>query len=387
MKIIQFLLLLYSLCCFPLNSAELADDREKRRAATEKELSQLQLKIKQLQSQQAKNRTTLSREQQALKKTDLQIGQSRKNLDITRKKLRDSQSRLKALTAQRQRLNLDKQDQQRALKEQIRAAYAGGKQEYIKLLFNQEDPGKVGRTLVYYDYLNKARLDKIQQFNITLEKLQQVEAKITTEQQQLTQHEAGLKQETERLAALKSRRQQAISELNNSLQSDSRILKEWRANEVDLMSLLEALKQTVETLLPEESLDGLLKLKGKLNWPVKGRIHESFGSKRGNDQMRWTGILIGAEEGQKVTAIHHGRIVYSDYLRGFGLIAIIDHGNGYMSLYGHNEALYKQPGDWVEAGEQIATVGQSGGYPKTGLYFEIRHRSKALNPLRFIRRG
>jgi len=363
------------------------DGRTKRRQATEKELSELRTKIKQLQSNQAKNRSSLSKEQKALKKTDVLIGQSRKSLETTRRQLTKSQSRLTVLKKQRKRLNQDKAVQQKALKEQIRAAYAGGKQEYLKLLFNQEDPGKLGRTLVYYDYLNKARLEKIQALNETLEKLILVEAEIIVEQQQLLTLEKELLKENKRLASLKKQRQSAISQLNTSLKNSSKQLKEWQTNEQDLVSLLDALKKTVATLIPEESLNGLSSLKGKLSWPVKGRLKEKYGTKRENTQVRWSGVLIAAKEGQKVNAIHHGRIVFSDYLRGFGLITIIDHGDGYMSLYGHNEALFKQPGDWVEAGEQIATVGQSGGYPTSGLYFEIRLRSKAVNPVRYIRRG
>jgi len=233
------------------------------------------------------------------------------------------------------------------------------RQEYLKLLFNQEDPGKVGRTLVYYEYLNKARLEKIQQLNITLEKLLQVEKDIKTEQQKLESLENKQAEANKRLTSLKTKRQQSISQLNKTLKNNSKQLKEWQSNELDLKSLLETLKHTVETLIPEESLSGLSGLKGKLNWPVKGRVREKFGSKRGNQTMRWSGVIIAAKEGEQIKAIHHGRIVYSDYLRGFGLIIIIDHGDGYMSLYGHNEALFKQPGDWVEAGEQIATVGKA----------------------------
>lgn len=363
-----------------------SDERIKRRQATEKELLILQKKISQLQKNQKKNRTSLSKEQKALKRTDVLIGQSRSALETTRRQLGKSLSRLKALKRQRKQLNTDKEAQKSALIKQIQAAYASGKQEYLKLLFNQEDPGKVGRTLIYYDYLNRARLEKIGELNMTLEKLTQVEIDIKEEQQRLKVLEVEQDEENVRLTKLKRQRQKSISQLNSSLKNNSRRLKEWQSNEEDLKSLLEALKQTVETLIPEESLTGLSGLKGKLNWPVKGSLQETYGSVRGNQQMRWSGVIIAAKEGQQINAIHHGRIVYSDYLRGFGLIIIIDHGDGYMSLYGHNEALFKQPGDWVEAGEQIATVGQSGGYSSTGLYFEIRLKSKALNPVQFIRR-
>jgi len=384
LKVVTLLVLIYFTSAW-LFAAD-TEDRKKRRQATEKELVTLQKKIKQLQQNQAKKRTSLTKEQKALKVIDVDIGQSRKSLEKTRVKLRKSASRLKALEKQQKQLGKNKITQQQALVKQIQAAHAGGKQEYLKLLFNQEDPGKVGRTLVYYEYLNKARLEKIQQLNITLEKLLQVEKDIKTEQQKLESLENKQAEANKRLTSLKTKRQQSISQLNKTLKNNSKQLKEWQSNELDLKSLLETLKHTVETLIPEESLSGLSGLKGKLNWPVKGRVREKFGSKRGNQTMRWSGVIIAAKEGEQIKAIHHGRIVYSDYLRGFGLIIIIDHGDGYMSLYGHNEALFKQPGDWVEAGEQIATVGQSGGYPTSGLYFEIRLRSKALNPVKFIQR-
>jgi septal ring factor EnvC (AmiA/AmiB activator) len=381
------LLLLITLLTPLASYSALNDSRSERREATEKELSELQKKINKLQNNQAKNRTSLTKEQQALKGTDVLIGKSRKSLDNTRTKLRKSRSNLSSLIAQGKRLNKDKKKQQKALADQIRAAYAGGKQEYLKLLFNQEDPSKLGRTLVYYEYLNKARAEKIEALKKTLEKLVQVEIEITTEQKQLVVFVSELEQDNSRLAGLKDKRQQAILVLNRSFKNNSKRLKEWHQNESDLISLLDALKQTVTKMIPEESLNGLSSLRGKLNWPVNGRVKEYFGKPRGSEEIRWSGVLISAKEGAPVSAIHHGRIVYSDYLRGFGLITIIDHGNGYMSLYGHNEALYKQPGDWVEAGEQVATVGQSGGYPSTGLYFEIRLKSKALNPVRFIRKN
>jgi len=367
-----------------LNLTLAVEDKDLRRQATEKQISKLQAKIKKLQFNQKKNRSTLSKEQKALKATDIKISTSRKNLNSLNKKLKKSQSKLRALKVQKKRLLKDKENQQTSLKEQIRAAHAGGKQEYLKLLFNQEDPSQVGRTLIYYQYLNKARLEKIKELNITINKLAQVEIEIVKQQSELQQLVDKQKQENKRLTALKKSRQKTIALLNNSIHNNSKKISEWQENERDLQSLLEALKQSAATLIPEESLNGLKGVKGRLTWPVSGRIKERFGSKRGSQQIRWSGVLISAKEGSRVNAIHQGRVVYSDYLRGFGLISIIDHGKGYMSLYGHNEALFKQPGDWVEAGEQIATVGQSGGYPSTGLYFEIRLKSRALNPSRFM---
>ena len=361
-------------------------DEAKRREATEKELAELQSRIEQVQKRQQQNRTKLSTEQQALKTVDIEIGKVRGSLQSTRSKLRASEKRLTVLKQEEADLNVRKTEQQAALIKQIRSAYAGGQQEFIKLLLNQEDPSKLGRMLVYYEFLNKARLEKIQEYQNTLEKLVILAEEIRTEQQELSVLEADLERENQSLLSLKGQREQAIRRLSQTLSNSERELQELKANEKDLLDLVEALKVSVAQLIPEEPLDGLGKLNGKLNLPTKGRIREAYGTPRGNDQILWSGMLIAAPEGQPVSAIHHGRVVFSDYLRGFGLMTIIDHGEGYMSLYGHNESLFKQAGDWVEANETIATVGQTGGYPESGLYFEIRLRSKAINPLRYVNR-
>jgi septal ring factor EnvC (AmiA/AmiB activator) len=364
-----------------------AEDRDQQRVETEQELQRLREQIKQLQSNQQKTRSKLSTEQKALKDADIAINRSTKTLRATQRDLQASERKLADLKEERIQLDKKKLAQQDALRDQIRAAYMNGNQEYIKVLLNQEDPSKLARTLMYYDYLNKARAERIAELKTTLERLAEVIINIDQEQQQLARLEAEQRAQNNKLTRLKNERQEVVAELQKQVISDEKKLAEWQANESDLISILEALKQQIAQIIPQQALNGLSKLRGQLNWPVNGRLKERFGRKREDSQAKWSGVLISARSGQDVQAIYHGRVVYSDYLRGFGLITIIDHGDGYMSLYGHNEALYKAAGDWVEAGERIAAVGQTGGYPDTGLYFEIRHKSKAINPLRFISRS
>jgi septal ring factor EnvC (AmiA/AmiB activator) len=259
-----------------------------------------------------------------------------------------------------------------------------GNQEYIKLLLNQEDPAKVARSVAYYDYLNKARAEKIATLKTTIRELNQVITEITAEENNLRELAERQQAENNNLTSLKNRRVRVVAQLEQQVTSNEQKLQEWQANELDLVSILDALKTQVAKIIPEQALEGLSQLGGKLNWPVVGKLRERFGVQRQNSTALWSGILITSDAGKEIQAIHHGRVVYSDYLRGFGLMTIIDHGDGYMSLYGHSEALFKSAGDWVEAGERIAMVGQTGGYPEPGLYFEIRHRSKAVNPMRFI---
>ena len=380
--------LLSVVCCLIGHGLLAADDQTSlTKQQTERELKLLREQINSLQASQAKNRDQLSKEQQALKRTDLAINKSSKALRETRAKLSRSRARMEALRNDQANLERSKASQQQVLAEQIRTAYMNGNQEYIKVLLNQEDPGKVARALTYYEYLNKARAEKIQALQLTLSQLATVLEDITTESQVLSTLESEQKQQNNKLLALKAERQEVVAQLTQQVVSNDRKLEEWRANEADLTSILDTLEQQIAQLIPQQALNGLKDLKGRLNWPVQGKIRERFGRKREGSQMRWSGVLIDAVAGQAVHAIHHGRVVYSDYLRGFGLITIIDHGDGYMSLYGHNEALFKNTGDWVEAGERIASVGQTGAYPREGLYFEIRHKSRAINPVGFMPRG
>lgn len=364
--------------------AQTTADREQQRQETERALEALREQIQSLQTNQQKNRSQLSNEQKALKEADIAINRSNQRLRATRKSLRESQQSLKNLKQREQRLNSDKRKQQQALAKQIRTAYMNGNQEYIKLLLNQEDPAKVARSVAYYDYLNKARAEKIATLKTTIRELNQVITEITAEENNLRELAERQQAENNNLTSLKNRRVRVVAQLEQQVTSNEQKLQEWQANELDLVSILDALKTQVAKIIPEQALEGLSQLGGKLNWPVVGKLRERFGVQRQNSTALWSGILITSDAGKEIQAIHHGRVVYSDYLRGFGLMTIIDHGDGYMSLYGHSEALFKSAGDWVEAGERIAMVGQTGGYPEPGLYFEIRHRSKAVNPMRFI---
>ena len=364
--------------------AQTTAEREQQRQETERALEALREQIQSLQTNQQKNRSQLSNEQKALKEADIAINRSNQRLRATRKSLRESQQSLKKLKQREQRLNSDKRKQQQALAKQIRTAYMNGNQEYIKLLLNQEDPAKVARSIAYYDYLNKARAEKIATLKTTIRELNQVITEIAVEETNLRELAERQQAENNNLTSLKNRRVRVVAQLEQQVTSNEKKLQEWQANELDLVSILDALKTQVAKIIPEQALEGLSQLGGKLNWPVVGKLRERFGVQRQNSSALWSGILITTDAGKEIQAIHHGRVVYSDYLRGFGLMTIIDHGDGYMSLYGHSEALFKSAGDWVEAGERIAMVGQTGGYPEPGLYFEIRHRSKAVNPMRFI---
>ena len=275
--------------------------------------------------------------------------------------------------------------EQDLLKRQLRSAYITGRQERLRILLNQQDPAPLSRTLAYYDYLNRARAARMQEIQYRIDKLASLGTQISARESELEK----LKQErlTEKLVLEQTQveRQQIISTLALQLTQSGAALEQLKQDEAQLNILLQGIQQKLRDQDNPRQLP-FRKLKGKLPWPASGRIRASFGSSKIGD-LRWDGVIIAAPEGRKLHAVHAGRVAYADWLRGYGLLLIIDHGDGYMSLYGHNQSLFKETGDWLEAGEVIGLVGSSGAQSATGIYFGIRHEGKAVNPARWCKKG
>ena len=311
-----------------------------------------------------------------------------RKLDLVNRKLKHQRKRVKNLGKERNALRAELAEQRRALGGQMRAAYAIGRQEYMKLLLNEEDPAVLGRTLVYYDYLNKARARRIDDIRDKVVQLAKVEKDLekSTVALQATRNEQ--LEEKRKLEKNHARRKQIVDSLARQIRTREQKLGQVRADAQQLEALLQGLREALADIPAEAGQrQAFASLRGQLTLPVKGRIRASFGSRRKEGKLRWQGVLIGVREGSPVRAVSHGRIAYADWLRGFGLMVIIDHGDGYMSLYGHNQSLFVETGDWVEAGEVIAGAGRSGGQERSGVYFEIRKDGKPTNPLRWCRRG
>lgn len=270
---------------------------------------------------------------------------------------------------------------------QIRAAYAIGRQEFLKMLLNQEDAAAVGRVLRYYDYFHKARSEEIERARTTLERLAVVRDRIEQESAALERKQAAQQREKDALEASYRERERVVARLNRDLEQKGQELARMMENERRLEDLLQALHDLlIDVPASPEGHRPFAELRGKLPWPARGRVDPSFGKDRGIGRLVWNGVRIRAPEGEDVRAVSHGRVAFADWLRGYGLLIIVDHGDGYMSLYGHNQTLYKETGDWVEAGELIAAVGRSGGQEESALYFEIRHDGRPADPVRWCRR-
>lgn len=361
-------------------------ERSATRQAKETELLQLRERIAALRGDLNKVRSrydSLREELRAVEQAVARISQELRDLDD---RLAEQSRRLGALQKRRSDLEGSIAQQRRYLEQQIRAAYAMGRQEYLKILLNQEDPATLGRALTYYDYLNRARSERITSLLATVQQLEGVRREIEAENTRLAQL-----REQQRLRKVEQEKNQAarselLAQLEEELSNKDRRLKGLLADEKELEGLILALAQALEDIPAEPgNHKPFAQMRGKLPWPARGRIVERFGSER-LGSLRWQGVVIGAKEGLPVRAVSHGRVAYADWLRGYGYLLIIDHGDGFMSLYGHNQTLHKEVGDWVSAGETIASIGSSGGNERSGVYFEIRRNGKPQDPTRWCRR-
>ncbi|MEL7557651.1 murein hydrolase activator EnvC [Stutzerimonas chloritidismutans] len=414
--------LVFALFCL-LGSA-IADERadaRKQIEAARQDVAELQKLLKQIELEK-------SAVQKQLQTTESEMGQLEKQVDSLQQEIDRSEAELERLNDEKATLEGARIEQQRLIGIQARAAYQSGREEYLKLLLNQQNPEKFSRTLTYYDYLSKARFEQLESFNETLRQLAGVEAGIEKQQATLAEQQDGLKQRRAQLAEVREERQLALAKLDKDLSSRDQKLKARKQEQAQLERVLKTIEETLARQAreaeqarqrelamarereqeqarqpqaggPNRAPSGPLvssaggnfggpfaKAKGKLPWPVDGRLVARYGTPRGGDaRTKWDGVLIGADVGTQVRAVHGGRVVFADWLRGAGLLVILDHGNGYLSLYGHNQSLLRDAGDMVKAGDPIATVGTSGGQESAALYFAIRQQGRPSDPAQWCR--
>lgn len=346
-------------------------------------------KLKQLQNQIKQQRDAIKKRlneknslEDQFKAAELKVAEVALNIKQTQDSLTAVNNKIRTLNKEQIQLNKDKISQQKVLAEMIRTAYLNGRHDYTKLLLNQEDPAQLERLITYYRKLNDARVEQLTELQKTLERLEQIEA----EQEQIKVELAQLKdtQEQDRKTLLTSQleRKAALKKLNSNIRSGQSKLERLEMDEQRLTNAIARAQETAKR--NPENLAGLYNLKKKLKWPTRGRLKHKFGQRR-SGALRWKGVTIDGRLGNAVNVIADGVVLYADWLKGFGWVTVIDHGKGYMSLYGHNQALLKQVGDYVEQGEPISLVGQSGGQTEAGLYFEIRYKGETVNPARWCR--
>lgn len=351
-------------------------------------LAEVRKKIERLRNEIDTTQTKHDSVRTELRKVERAISQLHREIKNINEQQREKNRELKQLYRDRGKLQGELATHRHILAQQIQAAFVIGQQEYLKLLLNQEDPSSIGRTMKYYEYFNRARVVEIDKVRGTLVRLSNVEAKINHEKQALAQIEEARKTRRQQLQEVSYAHSRVMAQLKKELSTRGVELSQLVENEKRLQQLVNQLDDAIPDILTAPGKrTPFANLRGKLEWPTTGKVRALFGSSRNAGKLKWNGVLIKANEGKDVRAVSHGRVAYADWLRGYGLLMIVDHGDGYMSLYGQNQALFKETGEWVEAGEVIASVGQSGGQQEAGLYFEIRHNGKPSNPVRWCRRG
>lgn len=351
-----------------------------------RELERVRERISELKKSmdaRAAERDRLTRE---LQEAEVAIGAKRTQVDELERQTRASEARVAELDG---RIRVREEELAREtgqLAAQVRAAWTSGRQERIKLLLNQDDPAAVGRLTAWYRYLSAWRGRTLDAVNAHLEELAGLRAEAGREHRRLEELAESRRRELAQLAEAQERRQQLLASVRARMREEGSEIERLAAEERDLTRLIAELTSILSDY-PVTSEAPFTDLKGRLTWPVAGTLLHDFGQPRAGGSLRWNGVVLSAPRGREVRAVYHGRVVFADWLAGMGLLVIIDHGEGYMSLYGYNETLLKSAGDWVAPGDVIATVGESGGRPQPGLYFEIRQGREPVNPKAWVTRS
>lgn len=361
-------------------AAEEPDEHEVR-----SKLEQLQGDIKRIGEEISADSARRNSLQQELREAELKLGRLQKEMAANQRALAASREELEGLQQQRGELEKARDAQQARIALELKTAWQLGQQGQVKVLLNQESPHTVARAMAYYRYFFQARNELVAQYRQTLDELQELQLRIAGTLDQLAVQQATLEEQQAELVTTQASREKAVASLNDSIQSKAEQLSQMEQNRRELENLITAIEKAVVDLEVPDDYQPFKSARGKMPWPLEGRRTNNFGKPRNEGKMRWQGVTIPAREGTSVKAIHHGRVVYADWLRGSGLLVIIDHGDGYMSLYAHNQSLLREVGEWVSAGTPISTVGNSGGQEQSALYFEIRHQGKPTNPSQWCR--
>jgi len=367
-------------------AADAQNERKATPAQKEAELKKVKSRIERVRknvNQDIEKRDRLSVQ---LRDAELGVQQARRGLETLRAERIASESRLQELEREQAERDRELAAERGALAGELRAAYVNGREEQLKLLLNQQDPAGFGRMLAYYGYFGRARADRIGNIRDKLEHLALVREKIAAENERLKGLES---QQEKELAALRSAQQQrtrTVQAIESQIKSKGGELKRLESQAKGLEKLIADLRKALRNV-PVAKQAPFEPLRGKLPWPVQqGKVLARFGQPRAGGSMRWQGMMIGTERGARVRAPFAGRVVYADWLPGMGLMIVLDHGGGYLSLYGHNEEVFRSVGDAVAAGDVIGAVGDSGGHNQPALYFEVRRGREPVNPENWLQR-
>ena len=354
-------------------------------APSKAQLEKLKSRISELSEAQSRELRERDSVQASLREAELRISRLTREQRNLEKKASTARQRLDSLEAEQAVLAAEKRTQLDWLGKTVRASYQAGRQERIKLLLNQEQPDQIARLLRYQEYYQRARSNRLKAVNGELDELKAIALRVEKARQVLLEKRTDVQRHADKLQDAQKERQATLASLNRSLDDRGSNLNQLKADQQRLQTLLADMQRSLNDIPADLGGKPFGNLAGKLPWPVEARISTGYNSRR-EGALRWQGVIFNAAPGTPVRAIHAGRVVFADWLRGYGLLTIVDHGNGYLTLYGYNQSLLREVGEWVSAGDSLALAGNSGGNRASGLYFEIRHRGKAVNPTRWCNR-
>ncbi len=351
-------------------------------ASQQQDLDKLRARIAALQKDFDKANDSRSEAADALRDSERAISDSNRALDALAQQQRAAHKELQALQQRTATAQAEIQGQQALLGRLLYQQYLeGGDQDYLRLLLNNDDPNQVARDLHYYEYIARGRAMALRSMRDSVARLQAVTDQARAKSVEIAALQADERQGLQQLEHDKRERQHTLDRIAQQLGQQRREIGRLQRNESRLSQLVEKLAH----VLPGTNTAPFQSLKGKLAMPVNGKVSNRFGAKRPESTLAWTGWFVRASARQPVKTVAGGRVVYADWLRGFGNLLIVDHGQGYLSLYGNNETLYKQVGDTLRAGDTVAAVGSSGGNEDSGLYFELRFEGKPFDPGKWIK--
>ena len=322
--------------------------------------------------------------EQQLADAERRISQLTRERRDLRQKAENQTQKLAELRKQEQQLSETLETQRDSLEKQIRSAWMEGDVPALKVLLNEAEPGNIARTMTYYEYLSRDTVKRLKAFQKNLEELKQARAQVQATRTRLASTEADLEQRQQTLADTRKQREQTLAALDEDIQSRRNEREELVADRERLEKLLKDVQEAIAKIPAPNEQQPFESLRQTLPWPAQGRVVTHYGSQYADGKLKRSGMIINTDEEAEVKAVHYGRVVFANWLRGFGLMTIIDHGDGYMTLYGHSSSLFTAPGDWVRAGETVAQAGRTGGTEDPAVYFEVRQNGKAVNPRHWL---
>lgn len=391
---------------------------EKKPEQTKRELNDVHERLESLKKELNSSQEARKDAADALKESEIAISAANKKLYEINQRQLENKKILSKLQSDSEATNQALAQQQKLLSGQLYQQYVYGQQSYLRMILQSEKPSEIARDVHYFSYIAKARADTIRQMQDNLAKINRLNEETAAALQEVAELKQKQMEERRALQQQKAAKSKVVKSLSQQINAQRSEIKKLSRDEKRLAQLVERLaeiarakpvpkklarknvnqkseavstdsgKSSSEVVasnhaLPSDDLSGInfAALKGKLRLPVRGDVTNRFGANRADTGISWKGLFIKANEGAEVKSVASGRVVFADWLRGFGNLIIVDHGDGYMSLYGNNQAVLKQAGDNVRSGDAIAYVGNSGGNETNGLYYELRRQSRPFDPL------